>query len=134
MRSAKIWCPHMLILVLFSLAMTDVARAGIVIGPIYDPFSNEDLYVVPKGDWNTAESEAQSLGGNLVTIHSAAENTFIVNNVLQDFTGQGGPNLSNIPLWIGLYDPTGAVHDDGSGGPNSEHAANFVWVDGSTSS
>ena len=99
-------------------------------GPIYDSISNVNLYVVSSGSWNQAESQAVALGGHLVTIHSAAENQFIVNNVLVNFAGSGGPNLSDVPLWIGLYDPTGAGSNDGS---SSGHAANFVWADGSTS-
>jgi hypothetical protein len=105
---------------LLGLAMSHVANAGsLVVGPIYDSYSHAELYVVQRGSWTYAEGVAQSLGGNLLTIHSAAENQFIVNNVLQNFTGSGGPNLTDVPLWIGLYDPdTG----DGSG---SEHAADF---------
>ena len=36
-------------------------------------------------------------------------------------------------MWIGLYDPTGIVADDPPAGPDSPHAANFKWVDGSSS-
>jgi|GEM_PF-3772200 len=79
--------------------------------------------------WTGAEAQAEGQGGHLVTIGSAAENSFIVNNVLQDFSGKGGPNLTDVPLWIGLSDPTGAASDDG--GPS--HAGNFVWADGSSS-
>jgi hypothetical protein len=67
-----------------------------------------------------------------MTIQSAAENQFVVDNVLRDFSSAGGPNLSNLPLWIGLYDPAGAAHDDGPGGAGSQHEANFLWADGST--
>ena len=107
-----------------------IASASTIEGPIYDSYSNANLYVVSSGNWNDAESKAVALGGHLVTIHSAAENQFIVDNVLLNFTGTSGPDLSNVPLWIGLYDPTGAGSSDGSG---PGHAANFVWVDGSTS-
>ncbi len=122
----------------FSLCMSILASihaygASICWGPVYDPASNTDLYVVSKGTWAQTETEATQLGGNLTTIHSAAENSFIVSNVLQDFTGVGGPNLYDAPLWIGLYDPTGiAGGADGGSGASSQHAANFVWVDGST--
>jgi len=95
-------------------------------GPVYDTASNANLYVVSKGTWTEAETAATQLGGNLVTIHSVAEDVFILNNVLQDFAGVGGPNLSAVPLWIGLYDPSGIANDDGPGGPASQHAANFV--------
>lgn len=122
----------------FGLCMSILASihaygASICWGPVYDPASNTDLYVVSKGTWAQTETEATQLGGNLTTIHSATENSFIVSNVLQDFTGVGGPNLYDAPLWIGLYDPTGiAGGADGGSGASSQHAANFVWVDGST--
>lgn len=121
-------------LCLSSLASVHACWASTIWGPIYDSASNANLYVVSRGTWTQDETAAQQLGGNLVTIHSAAENAFIVSNVLQDFTGVGGPNLFDYPVWIGLYDPTGlAGGADGGMGPNSQHAANFTWVDGSTS-
>jgi len=108
------------------------ANAAPIAGPLYDSAINEYLYITALGSWTQAESAAQSFGGNLLTIHNVTENQFVVNNVLQNATSNGGPNLSNVPLWLGLYDPIGAVHDDGPGGPSSQHAANFVWIDGST--
>ena len=128
MNKLRLWRPSLSGVSLLVLAMANVANAGpLVLGPIYDPYSHEDLYVVQQGSWTYAEGVAQSLGGNLLTIHSAAENQFIVKNVLQNFTASGGPNLSDVPLWIGIYDPD---IGDGSG---SEHAADFTWVDGSNS-
>ena len=60
----------------------------------------------------------------------------VVSDVAQDFTGSGGPDLSQVPLWIGLNDeandPEFGGTDDGPGGTNSQHAADFTWVDGST--
>ena len=103
-------------------------------GPIYDPIGRVNLYVVPIANAAQAEEEARALGGHLATIGSAAENEFIVKNVLLDLSGSGGPNLSQLPLWIGLYDPTGMKVDDAAGGVgvDSPHAANFRWMDGST--
>jgi hypothetical protein len=112
--------------------MAGGANGGPVEGPIYDPVGHVNLYVVPIATWTQAEAEARALGGHLVTIGSAAENEFIVKNVLLDLSASGGPNLSKLPLWIGLHDPAGAKQDDGAGGVNSTHAANFCWVDGST--
>ncbi len=120
--------------VFFSLSLAGTAGAQILSNPIYDPYSNANLYIVAKGNWWQAEIEAVQLGGNLITIQSQAENTFVVNNVLQNFSSSGGPNLSDLPLWIGLSDPTGASIPDGPGGPGSRHAADFVWANGSTSS
>jgi len=121
-------------LCLSHLAIVDQSRAVTILGPVYDPYSESNLYVVsPPGTWWQAEAAAVQLGGNLVTINSAEENAFIVDTVLRDFTGQGGPNLTATPIWIGLYDPIGIVADDPPAGPNSPHAANFTWVDGSSS-
>jgi hypothetical protein len=82
--------------------------------------------VINPGSWTQIQADAQSLGGNLVTVASAAENAFIVSTILQNFTGSGGPDLSHLPLWIGLSDPS---FDLGGG----SHAGNFVWADGSSS-
>jgi hypothetical protein len=137
MKSAKCLVntlrPVLLVTVLSLLAANLAQAATIVEGPIFDPYADSDLYVLSPSSWSVDEAAAQSLGGNLVTINSAAENTFVVDDVLQDFSSSGGPNLSDLPLWIGLYDPEGAVSDDGPGGPNSQHAANFEWVNGSGS-
>ena len=129
------WKARMGLLVFFGLSlalMAGGANGGPVEGPIYDPVGHVNLYVVPIATWTQAEAEARALGGHLVTIGSAAENEFIVKNVLLDLSASGGPNLSKLPLWIGLHDPAGAKQDDGAGGVNSTHAANFCWVDGST--
>ena len=129
----QIHVPKVILSALFGVSLADIAGAQILSIPIYDHYSNANLYIVAKGNWYQAQSEAQSLGGNLITIQSQAEDTFIVNNVLQDFTSSGGPNLSDLPLWLGLYDPTGASIPDGPGGSGSRHAADFVWANGSSS-
>ena len=45
-----------------------------------------------------------------------------------NFTDSGGPDLSHVPVWIGLFDP---VMLDGT---DTAHAADFRWVDGETNS
>ena len=110
------------------LEVRDVPSAGLVTGPIFDPNTNMNLYVLSPDTWTNAETAAESLlGGHLATVVSAADNDFIVNNVLTDFSSGGGPNLSQVPVWIGLSDPQ---IGDGSG---DQHTADFVWADGSTS-
>ena len=60
-------------------------------------------------EWDAAQAEAQSYGGNLVTIGSAAENAFLVSAFLS------GSDIGNT-YWIGLTD------EDTEGV--------FVWVTG----
>jgi hypothetical protein len=111
--------------------------------------SSTDTYYVLVGDsgtvydilqqdtWTDDQAEAQALGTNLITIDSADQNSMVVSDVAQDFTSQNGPDLSDVPLWIGyndmVNDPNFGGTDDGPGGTNSQHAADFTWVDGSTS-
>jgi hypothetical protein len=106
------------------LAAAEYVGATVVAGPFTDPANGHSYTVVGAGDWNAAEAEAQALGGNLATIRSASENSWITSNICVDLSAEGGPNLSDVPLWIGLYDPS---PDDGTG---STHAADFVWIDG----
>ncbi len=118
----------LLMVALLGLTAVQDARAGSTVGgPIHDPYTNQDIYIVSPGSWTEIESYAQTLGGHLITVHSAAENAFIVTDVLKDWTSVGGPDLSATPVWIGLYNPT-----PGSGS-GSDHATGFVWADGSSS-
>jgi Lectin C-type domain len=132
----KLICGAVLLAGAASYARADVE----VSGPFSDPYKTGDsLFVVSRDTWTGAEAYAQTLGGNLMSINSAAENTWVVNNILTSIPenlGHGGPgvdginlDLSEVPVWIGLSDPTGAAHDDAGSG----HAANFHWADGSTS-
>lgn len=86
-------------LCLSHLAIVDQSKAGTILGPVYDPYSESNLYVVsPPGTWRQAEAAAVQLGGHLITIHSAEENAFLVDKVMRDFTGQGGTKLDNGPV------------------------------------
>jgi Lectin C-type domain len=107
-----------------SLGWVSSAHGGVVAGPITNPSNGHAYYVISRGSWTVSEAVAQSLGGHLATIRSAAENSWIVSNVAVDYSGTGGPNASSVPLWIGIYDP---VYGDGGG---AQHAANFVWASG----
>jgi len=106
------------------LALSPMARGAVIVGPIVNPANGHSYYVTSKANWIDAEAEAVSLAGHLVTVDNVAENTWLVNNVLVDFTASGKPNLSKLPLWIGFHDP---VQNDGTG---AAHAANFVWSSG----
>jgi hypothetical protein len=63
-------------------------------GPfVYENPDNGHLYILSDPDtWHGAQAQAQSLGGNLVTINDQAEQDWIEDNF-------GGQNL-----WIGLTD------------------------------
>ena len=102
---------------------------GAFYGPVTSPLNGHEYYIVPPNNWSNAQTAAIALGGNLVTIRSAAEDAWIVNNMLADLSIYGGPDLATLPLWIGLYDPE---RNDGAG-PGSAHAANFIWVSGEPS-
>ncbi|WP_013321018.1 putative Ig domain-containing protein [Gloeothece verrucosa] len=56
-------------------------------------YNGHTYLLTTPGTWQQVQSQAQSLGGNLVTINSGAEQNWLVNN----FTGYE-------PLWIGLTD------------------------------
>jgi hypothetical protein len=90
-----------------------------VLSTVENPSNGKVYAVITPNTWTGAEAEAESLGGHLVTISNADENTFIVDNIIV-------PNYSANPMWIGLYDP---YRNDGRG-PASAHAANFVWISG----
>jgi hypothetical protein len=96
---------------------------AVVEGPVTDPSNGHQYYIVSAGSWTQAQSEAQSIGGNLATIRSSAENAWIVTHLLTDYPGATAPKLSDRPVWIGLYDPT--LNPIGNANPS-----NFVWASG----
>lgn len=81
--------------------------------------------------WYESELEAQSLGGRLVTINSAAENQWVLNTffpVAQDYAyWYGLPDQNQISLWLGLND----VSSEGSFKWSSGQAVNYTnWQPG----
>lgn len=110
------------------LAARVSSTASVVEGPITNSLTGHVYYIIAPESWTQARTEAHSLGGHLTTIRDSFENNWIVTNLLVNFSGTGGPNLSNVPVWIGMYDP---VTNDGGG---SQHAADFVWDSGETNS
>jgi len=70
-------------------------EAAILSGPITDSANHHTYYLLTQSSWSDSESEAQSLGGHLVTINDAAEQNFVYTN----FATFGGTNRH---LWIGL--------------------------------
>ncbi len=101
-------------------------RFGIIEVPSYKNPNNGHLYAITATvcDVHTARASAATLGGHLVAINSAAENTFVV--------GTFGPLLTaqNMNAWIGLSDactPGTFVWDSG------EPAAYMNWMPGEPS-
>jgi lectin-like protein len=98
----------------FALAtFVAVTQAQTVIdGPIKSPINGHYYSVLSNSNWTSAQAVAETMGGNLATVRSSPEETWIQTT------------FSAYPyLWLGFYDPS----EDGNGQP---HADNFVWVDG----
>jgi len=51
-------------------------------GPINNPANGHSYYLLSPATWGNAETFAQTLGGHLVTINDAAENTWINQNFM----------------------------------------------------
>lgn len=76
------------------------ARAAVIMsGPVINPGNGHTYYLLSSDSWTASEAFAQSLGGHLVTINDAAENTWVSNT----FTANGTINRA---IWIGLTDST----------------------------
>ena len=97
----------------FALLLLSAASAFSVTlsGPVFNPVNGHRYYLLASSPWTTAETEAITLGGHLVTVNDAAENSF----VLSTFSNFGGINRA---LWTGLNDA--AVE------------GTFVWASGET--
>jgi hypothetical protein len=102
-----------------TFSVTRVTDTAVASGPLLNTTNGHFYFLLQPGTWADAQTTAQSLGGNLVTINDAAEQSFVYNN----FATNGGVGRN---IWLGYHDP---AHDALTG---PAHAANFVWVDGST--
>src|SRR5688572_4936278 len=84
--------------VLFAfLCFPAMAHSAVIAGPVTNPANGHIYYLLSPGTWNTAETEAISMGGHLVTINNTNENTWVT-DTFAFFNGQP------IALWIGLSD------------------------------
>lgn len=79
-----------------------------------NPGNGHLYYLLDTKDWTDSQSEAVSLGGNLVTINDQAEQDW----VYQTFSSIGGINRN---LWIGYYETTPGTN-------------NYAWISGEESS
>ena len=85
---------------------------AVIAGPIVNPANGNSYYLLSQNTWTASESEAQSLGGHLVTVNNQAENDWVFNS----FAVAGG---SGRALWTGYSRPTSG--------------AAFGWASGETS-
>ena len=106
-----------LALALFSGFQLTCPALPTILDSAVDPANGHTYDLLTSSDWTDAENEAITLGGHLAAVRSMSEDSWIWN--------KWGANRS---LWIGLYDPNYLT--DGSG---SQHAADFIWSDGETS-
>jgi hypothetical protein len=81
---------------------------GIIAGPITNPANACVYYLLAPNTWKGSQAEASILGGDLVSIHDAAENQW----VFDTFSNYKGKHRA---LWIGLTDWA--------------QTATFKWVD-----
>ena len=102
--------PHLMALVVLSLATVPGARAAVVAGPLTNAANAHTYYLLSHNNWPLSEAEAVGLGGHLVTINDAAENQWVVNTF---FPLTGAFYAS---LWIGLND--------------AANEGQFVWASG----
>ncbi len=80
-------------------------------GPVYNPSTGMDYYLLDQSTWTQAAAEAETLGGNLVIINDQNENAW----VFSTFGNYGGQSRN---LWIGLN--------------SLSLSGDFYWMDGTT--
>jgi len=86
-------------------------QGAVLTGPVYNPTTGHNYFLLGQSTWLAAEAEALSLGGHLATINDAAENIWVTTT----FINYAGQEKS---LWIGLNDQA--------------QEGTFVWASGET--
>jgi hypothetical protein len=89
-------------------AVPSHAATVVSAGPLVNPATGSRYYRLSNGDWNSLRASAVAMGGDLATINNAAENAWVVANMI------GGTKP-----FIGLND--------------AAQEGTFVWADGSAS-
>jgi len=82
-------------------------------------FSGHTYKLLDASSWQAAQTEAQSLGGNLVTVNNAAENDFIL-TAFQSTALAHSPATGKVNLWLGITD--------------QDVEGTWKWISGLTSS
>jgi hypothetical protein len=91
------------------------AYAMILSPPVQHPTLGLEYVLMDNMNWHFAELAAQNLGGHLPSLHSAADATFLINNLWAPYTS--GPGFGVI-MWDGLNAPVDSNH------------ATWQWTDG----
>jgi len=65
----------------------------VISGPIVNPGNGHTYYLLSPDTWTASQAAAVSLGGNLVTINDAAEQTWVFGT----FAGFGGQRIASLP-------------------------------------
>ena len=55
---------------------------GTFYGPVASSVNGHAYYILPPDNWSNVQTAAVALGGNLATVRSAAENAWLVTNML----------------------------------------------------
>ena len=95
--------------VIILAAGVGASSATIIGGPAVNPANGHIYYVVDPNTWTGAQAEAESLGGDLVTINDADEGDWLGTEILS------GMGLSGW-FWIGFND--------------ADTEGSFVWASG----
>lgn len=96
------------------------AAAAVLTGPVANPANGNSYYLLDSDTWTASQSEAESLGGNLVTINDAAENDWVL-------TTFGSFDSVDRNLWIGLSD---SASEGTFAWASGELASFFNWSQG----
>src|SRR5262245_53055532 len=108
----RIWKTLCVVSTLSALCLATASQAqNVLYGPIVNPSNNHDYYLLDTASWTDSEAKALTLGGHLVTIDDADENTWVYDTFVPLLPIDDGATL-----WLGLND----AGQEGS----------FVWASG----
>jgi hypothetical protein len=69
-------------------------------------FNGHTYKLLDASSWQAAQTEAQTLGGNLVTVNNSAENSFIYTTFGPKALAAAGSLSTKVNLWLGATDMT----------------------------